>query len=160
MGEGKGKTTAALGLAMRALGQGLRVEIVQFCKGRDCGEHIAAQKLGLPVHRGDAMEIPTWQGATLEWRLHAQRQLETAKERMGCCDLLILDEILGALTGGFIDEEQVRELLSGSSDVPELVLTGRAAPAFVLEQADLVTEMVCAKHYYKDGVKARKGIEY
>lgn len=175
-GPGKGKTTAALGLALRAVGHGLRVCFVQFIKGdRSTGERAAAARLHPELeihvfsapHWGDrsqaSKDTPWWdlppsdedRKQASEGLLFAQRALSG-----GEYDLVVLDEVFGALARGLISLDQVMGLIRAKSPAVELVLTGRNAPAEVIESADLVTEMAEVKHPYKRGVPARKGIEY
>ncbi len=160
-GDGKGKTTAALGLAVRAAGQGMRVGFIQFLKGETCGEHLFM----LRYHAFDI--IQTSAGGRLtepQEKLceETQRALALAEEQMlsGQYDLLILDEIFIAIHRGFITTNQVLELLEKKPDPLELVLTGRYAPPEIVQQADLVTEMRMIRHPFKQGISARRGIEY
>lgn len=162
-GNGKGKTTAALGLALRAVGRGLRVCVFQFIKGGGpYGEHLVAGKLA-PLLTIIQTGRPGWVNTKdiTEDRNLAQEALKRAKEILtsGDYDLLVLDEINGAVGFGLIDVEQVLELISLRPQRLELVLTGRNAHERVMEAADLVTEMHEVKHYYKAGVPARVGIE-
>jgi len=164
-GEGKGKTTAALGLALRAVGQGLKVVMIQFLKGnRETGELNAARNLApklviRPMGRDgfvdrenpSAEDISLARGALSE----AQRILDE-----NVCDLLILDEINVAVSLGLVDEDAVLSLMDGKPSKTELVLTGRGAPASFTDKADLVTTMECTKHYFNRGEAARKGIEF
>ena len=167
-GEGKGKTTAALGLALRAWGDGLRVLILQFIKGsRDYGELTAIERLsgldgrievrqcGLGFTRREA-------GHEEEHREAARRAMEEAEEAMGSgrWDMLILDEINYAVSFGLIGEDALLRLLDGRPSRMHLVLTGRNAPPALLERADLVTEMRLLKHPYQKGIRAQKGIEF
>ena len=162
-GNGKGKTTAALGLALRAVGRGLNVCVFQFIKGGGrYGEHLAAEKLA-PLLTIIQTGRPGWvntKDITLDRRT-AQEALLQARELLtsGTYDLFICDEINGAVGFGLIDVEQVLELIAGKPEKTELVLTGRNAHELVIEAADLVTEMCEIKHYYKAGVPARTGIE-
>ena len=154
-GCGKGKSTAAFGLAMRAAGCGGRVFIIQFQTGLRCGEHESAEKLGIglaqcPKGRGSG---PCASPCPL---LAAARGI---LER-GDADLLILDEIMAAMRYGCVAREEALSLLDARGEKTELVLTGRGAPAELIERADLVTEMKKIKHYYDDGLPARRGIEY
>jgi cob(I)alamin adenosyltransferase len=163
-GDGKGKTTCALGLALRAVGQGLKVYIIQFIKGRETGESRAALRLapeltfrffGRPGF--GRLRSPNPEDLQLireAWEL-AQRVI-TAGEH----DLVILDEINLALAHGLIPLAEVLEVLSLRPPHAEVVLTGRNAPAELLELADLVTEMRPLKHYFQAGVRAREGIEW
>lgn len=154
-GCGKGKSTAAFGLAMRAAGCGGRVFIIQFQKGLRCGEHESAEKLGIEL-----AQCPKGRGfgpcASPCPLLAAARGI---LER-GDADLLILDEIMAAMRYGCVTREEALSLLDARGEKTELVLTGRGAPAELIERADLVTEMKKIKHYYDDGLPARRGIEY
>lgn len=162
-GNGKGKTTAALGLALRAVGRGLKVCFFQFIKGGGpYGEHLVAAKLA-PLLTITQTGRPGWVNTQdiREDRRLAQEAFEQAKGLLtsGEYDLLVLDEINGAVGFGLIDLEQILELISLRPEGVELVLTGRNAHERVIEAADLVTEMREVKHYYKAGVPARIGIE-
>jgi cob(I)alamin adenosyltransferase len=162
-GNGKGKTTAALGLALRAMGRNLRVCFFQFIKGGGpYGEQLIAEKLA-PLFTIIQTGRPGWVNTRdiTEDRLVAQEALEQAKILLtsGDYDIFICDEINGAVGFGLIDVEQLLELISLKPDRTELVLTGRNAHERVIEAADLVTEMCEIKHYYKAGVPARTGIE-
>ncbi|NTV51061.1 MAG: cob(I)yrinic acid a,c-diamide adenosyltransferase [Geobacteraceae bacterium] len=162
-GNGKGKTTAALGLALRAVGRGLKVCVFQFIKGGGrYGEHLAAEKLA-PLMTIIQTGRPGWVNTKdiTEDRHIAQEALARAEELLtsGLYDLFICDEINGAVGYGLIDVEQVLGLISSKPEKTELVLTGRNAHQLVIDAADLVTEMTEIKHYYKAGVPARTGIE-
>ena len=162
-GNGKGKTTASLGLALRAVGRGLKVCVFQFIKGGGrYGEHLAAEKLA-PLLTIIQTGRPGWVNTKdiTEDRRTAQEALVQAEELLtsGKFDLFVCDEINGAVGFGLIDVEQVLELISRKPEKTELVLTGRNADERVIEAADLVTEMREIKHYYKAGVPARTGIE-
>jgi cob(I)alamin adenosyltransferase len=162
-GNGKGKTTAALGLALRALGRNLRVCFFQFIKGGGpYGEQLIAEKLA-PLFTIIQTGRPGWVNTRdiTEDRRVAQEAFEQAKELLtsGDYDIFICDEINGAVGFGLIDVEQLLELISLKPEKTELVLTGRNAHERVIEAADLVTEMCEIKHYYKAGVPARTGIE-
>ena len=162
-GNGKGKTTAALGLALRAVGRGLKVCVFQFIKGGGrYGEHLAAEKLA-PLLTIIQTGRPGWVDTKdiSEDRRVAQEALVRAEELLtsGEFDLFICDEINGAVGFGLLDVEQVLELISRKPEKTELVLTGRNAHQRVIDAADLVTEMREIKHYYKAGVPARTGIE-
>ena len=165
-GEGKGKTTAALGLALRAVGRDLKVVIFQFLKGTYSGELAAASRLGpnLAIRRFAPNDKHVWQfdEAELQELQKAIAQgFEEARTiaREGSCDLIILDEILGTVSKGFVATEQLCNLIKEKSPQVELIITGRNAPPEILELADLVTEMTAVKHYYQRGVQARDGIE-
>jgi len=162
-GNGKGKTTAALGLALRAVGRGLKVCVFQFIKGSGrYGEHLAAEKLAplLTIIQSGRQGWVNTKDIT-EDRQVAQEALAQARELLtsGEFDLFICDEINGAVGFGLIDIEQVLELIRNKPEKIELVLTGRNADEKIIEAADLVTEMREIKHYYKAGIPARTGIE-
>lgn len=163
-GNGKGKTTSSLGLAMRALGHGAHVTVIQFMKGwKDYGELITASKLegfemiqtGRPDYVYKGKEQP-------EDYEEAERGIETALRVMssGKCDMLILDEINVALEYGLVTLDSVMELVKNKPFGMELVLTGRGAHRDLIELADLVTEMQEVKHPFKEGITARKGVEF
>lgn len=162
-GNSKGKTTAALGLALRAVGRGLRVCMIQFMKGGGpYGEHLAARRLSpdleiIPTGRSGWVnrESPDPEDVTL-----AQDALRLARQKMEeGYDLLILDEICGAIDFGLLSLDDLIPLIDSKPEGVELVLTGRNAHPALIERADLVTEMREVKHYYKAGVPARIGIE-
>jgi cob(I)alamin adenosyltransferase len=162
-GNGKGKTTASLGLALRAVGRGLKVCVFQFIKGGGrYGEHLAAEKLA-PLLTIIQTGRPGWVNTKdiTEDRRVAQEAFVQAEELLasGEYDLFVCDEINGAVGFGLIDVEQVLELISRKPEKVELVLTGRNAHELVIKAADLVTEMREIKHYYKVGIPARTGIE-
>lgn len=165
-GDGKGKTTAAVGLAVRAAGTGKRVLLVQFLKGRDTGElHSLAQIPEITVLRGKASEKFTFQMNERELQEvydNQTKNLLTALEeaRKGHCDLLILDEIMGALSTETVDEDLLKSLVLYKPEPLELVLTGRNPPDWIVEAADYVTRMEKVKHPYDRGIQARRGVEY
>ena len=162
-GDGKGKTTAALGLALRAAGHGLRTYIAQFMKGREYSETEALKKHEDSItirHYGSGNFICEKPGP--EDKRCAVEGLEEAKQYMvsGEYDVVILDE---ANIAAYFDVLSVQELLAVIDAKPEhveLVITGRRAHELILEKADLITEMHEIKHYYQKGVSARHGIEF
>jgi LAO/AO transport system kinase len=163
-GRGKGKTSAALGLALRALGRGLKVYVIQFIKGEmGYGEALMARNLpGLEMvayGRGKFLDIQSKSPEDSELAIEA---LEHARNivKVGAHDVVILDEVNVAISLGLLETEVVLELIRDKPPKVELVLTGRGAPAEIIEIADLVTEMREIKHPYSKGVKARRGIEY
>jgi cob(I)alamin adenosyltransferase len=161
-GDGKGKTTAAMGLALRAAGQGLRVKVVQFLKGRDSGEVNALERLGVEVVRVSAGGKFLWDMDDVEkaaLRRDALAVLTVIHGWLGEADVLVLDEALGALHGGLLTMDEIVSIIRQRGGT-ELVLTGRAAPDELVALADLVTEMRPVKHYMDAGIKARKGIEF
>jgi cob(I)alamin adenosyltransferase len=164
-GDGKGKTTAALGLALRSVGHGYGVCMVQFIKGKwTCGEHKAAAEYlegRLEIHpMGDGF---TWDTKDREadkrkvregWEL-AMRKVATGRYRM-----LILDELIYVLSYDYFPVREVLDFLAARPPDLHVVLTGRNPPPELVEAADLVTEMVAVKHPYQAGIKAQKGIEF
>jgi cob(I)alamin adenosyltransferase len=163
-GNCKGKTTAALGLALRAVGRELMVCMIQFMKGGGpYGEHLAAEKLApyLTIIRTGREGWVNRDNPDAEDIRLARQALETARDALtgGRYDLVILDEINGAVSFGLLSVDQVLELMGQKPANVELVLTGRNAHEKIVEAADLVTEMREIKHYYKAGVPARIGIE-
>jgi cob(I)alamin adenosyltransferase len=165
-GDGKGKTTAALGLALRAAGWGMDVAVCQFLKGRESGERISASLLpGLSFHRLMETEIFIGEMSPAQYaafREHARKEFHAFRRWVAACkaSLVILDEIFAPLHAGILSEKELLALLEAKPPAAEWVLTGRGAPATVIARADLVTEMRPVKHYFMAGVPARRGIEY
>lgn len=167
MGDGKGKTTAALGQAMRSAGCGLKVYMVQFLKGNETGELESCRRL-YPEFQIFRFEKPRG----FFWTLNDTEKGELIKEidkafsfcrsaaENNECDVLILDEIMGVLQNKLLPVESVMELIRNKPQTMEIIMTGRTAPREIIDAADLVTEMKEIKHYYKKGIPARKGIEY
>lgn len=162
-GKGKGKTTSALGLALMAYGHGLKVYIIQFLKGRVTGESLAATRFAPDLtlryfgRPGFIKRAPNSEDLALVkegWDL-ARRILAN-----GGHDFVILDEINRVISLGMLPVEEVIKGLNQRSPKVEVVLTGRDAPAELIEIADIVTEMYPVKHYYHAGVNARRGIEW
>ena len=163
-GAGKGKTTAALGLAMRALGHGLKVYIIQFMKGnirygevetaRQLSPNIVIKQMG----RETFVDRNTPDRIDIEL---AQKGFQMAKEVIGggVYDIVVLDEINVAVDYGLISLEALLDLLDSKPAHVELILTGRDAKKEVMERADLATEMVEVKHYYREGIHSREGFE-
>ncbi len=161
-GDGKGKTTAAFGLALRAAGAGLRVFIAQFVKGMPCSELAAFERLAdvITLRQYGTGCFMSGQPEPAD-REAARRGLSEVKPlvRAGSYDIVILDEINIATRYGLIDVQDVLDLIECRAPGVELVLTGRYADERILERADLVTEMLERRHYYRQGVQARTGIE-
>ncbi|HRU07405.1 MAG TPA: cob(I)yrinic acid a,c-diamide adenosyltransferase [Candidatus Brocadiia bacterium] len=161
-GGGKGKTTAALGLALRAAGAGLRVFFCQFLKGRPTSEIAAMERFKdlVTVRRFGACRFVRGQPSAED--LDAARQgLEAAREALtsGRHDVVILDETCSTVRWGLLTKGDLLSLVDAKPRAVELVFTGRDAPQELVDRADLVTEMREVKHYYRQGVAARVGIE-
>ena len=165
-GPGKGKTTAAMGTALRAVGQGMRVLMLQFLKGSwHYGELDAAQALGdkfvmkqmgrgfvkVGTEKPDAEDVRMVEAAWAE----AEQAI-----RSGTWDVVILDEINYAISYGMLDPAKVAETLKSKPEMVHIILTGRNAHPTIVELADTVTEMRQIKHAYEKGVMAQRGIEY
>lgn len=163
-GNGKGKTTAALGLAFRAAGRGLRVHIIHFMKfDADCGEMESAKRMG-ENWTVEQLGRPGF----VSFNNPAQEDIDLAANALlratvlasnGDVDVLILDELINALHFKLVKLRDVLELIHDKAAHTELVLTGRNAPQALIDAADLVTEMNEIKHYYHCGQSARSGIE-
>ena len=165
-GDGKGKTTAAMGLAFRAAGDDMKVNIIQFLKAWKTGELASIEKIdNIDLFRFQTTKKFTWdlnEEEMVQYKKETREAyffaMECLKERK--CDILILDEIMGACHGEFITEDEIVDLINLKPDNMELVLTGRNVPSKVAEKADLITEMKPIKHYMDKGVNARLGIEF
>ena len=164
-GDGKGKTTASLGLVVRAAGYGHRTCIVSFLKGdpnygelRFIREHMPMVDYHL-AGRMNFVDPADPDPADIEI---AQQGLATARDAIASGDyqLVVLDEVNVAATLGLVEEDDVLALLDGRPEHVEVVLTGRDAPPSFVERADLVTEMRMVKHFYEAGIPARRGIEF
>jgi cob(I)alamin adenosyltransferase len=165
-GEGKGKTTAAIGLGVRAIGRGYKVLLVQFLKGVESGEikALKTMKLGFEILKSESpiKFVCDMNKDEFEEAGRLQRRiLEEAKKRIsqGGIDLLILDEVLGAVENGMINIQDIVELAKNRPEGMELVLTGRVAPKELAELADYQSDIRCVKHPMNSGIKSRKGIE-
>jgi cob(I)alamin adenosyltransferase len=163
-GNGKGKTTAALGLALRAAGHGYKTFIIQFMKGKmTSGELIMAKRLSpyltiRPMGRKYLINLKKTDPKDIAM---AHKSLRLAKRIVaaGKYDIVVLDEINVAVYYGLIKKKDVLQLLTECPPYVELILTGRNAAPEIIERADLVTEMKEIRHYYQKGIRARKGIE-
>jgi cob(I)alamin adenosyltransferase len=163
-GDGKGKTTCALGLAFRAVGQGFKVFMIQFLKTDFTGEVEAARRLA-PDFTIQSFGTPGFPRLTdpAPETLEAILQAFTRARQVildGQHDLVILDEVNLSLTYGLVSLQEMLEVLRRRPSHVEVVLTGRAAPPELVDLADLVTEMRPVKHYFEAGIKARRGIEW
>ncbi len=161
-GNGKGKTTAALGLALRAAGAGLRVFIGQFAKGSLCSEHAAIAKFAPGItFRQYGKECFIRRNPDDDDLRLAQKGFSEIRKIVASrkYDLVVLDEITIANKYGLVTVDDVLDLMKSKPATVELVLTGRNADKRLIKAADLVTEMKEVKHYYKTGLPARVGIE-
>lgn len=161
-GEGKGKTTAALGLALRAAGAGLGVYIAQFCKGRPCSELKALKKfknIAIEQFGTSKFIIGKPEYADTQLAKSALRQISRAiKDKK--YDVIILDEANNALALNLLSIDELLGIIAKLPAGKELVITGRSAHEKIIEIADLVSDIKEVKHYFKNGTKARKGIEF
>ena len=162
-GDGKGKTTAALGLALRALGHGMRVAMIQFIKSdARTGEHRMAERLG-PSFTLKAMGVGFVFDEWSEQDIAAAREAwDTARDitLSGDADVVILDEITYCIREDIIPVAELLDLLARRPAGMHVVLTGRDAPPELLEVADLVTDMQCTKHPFAAGIRAQRGVEF
>ena len=163
-GDGKGKTTAAVGLTLRSAGAGNRVVFTQFFKDGSSSEiSLLRQIPGISVLHADTVS-GFWKRMTAEQQAQASRDytelFHIACERAKNMDLLVLDEVISACNHGAVPEEALLEFLQNKPENLEVVLTGRNPSEALLAQADYVTEMKKVKHPFDRGVLARKGIEY
>lgn len=160
-GNGKGKTTAAMGVALRSLAAGKRVVIVQFLKGRESGEVKLLSQLGAKIFRGKS-------GQKFVFQMTEQEKAETRKTQeenllaalKEPADLLILDEACAALKLSMVDEALLKRAVLEKPENQELILTGREPADWMEEAADYSTEMHCWRHPYEKGITAREGVEY
>ncbi len=160
-GDGKGKTTAAVGLCIRALGCGKKVVFAQFLKGAKSGETQNLQKLGAQVLTGMFTTKFVFEMTKQEKEECAKQQTETLRKAIEIeCDVLVLDEICAAYNLGILDEELVKQAVQNKQYEKELILTGRDPAEFMVSAANYITEMKCIKHPYNEGMPARKGIEF
>lgn len=165
-GNGKGKTTCALGLMMRAAGRGLKCCMIQFMKSRHdrYGEHVSAETLGIEVHTmGDGFTWDTKNPEQDRATARATWELCVEKMRSGEYDLLVFDELVYVLSYQMLPLDEVLQELKqirAAQPALHLVLTGRDAPEGLVEAADLVTEMREIKHPFTAGIRAQQGIEF
>ncbi len=163
-GDGKGKTTAAVGMAVRAAGAGLKVCFAQFMKTGNSSE------LGMLELMSNIKVMPvvnhygfTWnmtQDDKLKLKADNDKALEELINAVGEYDMIILDEILSAHNSGLVENEKVIKLADCAKGYTELVFTGRNPAGELLSRADYITEMVCTRHPFEKGVNAREGIEF
>lgn len=166
VGDGKGKTSAAMGLALRACGCGFDVSIFQFCKNTPTGElnslrrlsHVSVQRACCELKKFVWLMTPEEKEVWAD----AQQTLFDAACEAACnpnVDVVVMDELLDALKFGVIDIAQIKYLITHKNKGTELVITGHTAPDALIETADYVTDMRCVKHPYQQGIDARRGIE-
>lgn len=162
-GDGKGKTTASVGLAVRAAGDGLKVLFLQFMKGGASGELVTFEQLeNITVLRSKSPIKFAWNMSEQEKEDVCKQQKEFLEEAISIADeydMLILDEALGACFGEFLDEEVLCAFLDKKPDALEVVMTGRNPSKELLLRADYISEIKKIKHPYDKGINARKGIE-
>ena len=166
-GNGKGKTTAAVGQAVRSVGNGLKVYMLQFLKTGETGELEIAKLIGdkFQIFRFQTQEGFFWnlndeEKAILKTEVNTAYDFAMEVVKNAKCDVFILDEIMGILSNKLLTEEQVIDLIDNKPINMELILTGRNAPKSIIDKSDLVTNMEKVKHYIDNGVYAREGIEY
>ncbi|HIT88568.1 MAG TPA: cob(I)yrinic acid a,c-diamide adenosyltransferase [Candidatus Coprocola pullicola] len=167
-GDGKGKTTAAMGLCLRAVGWGKNICMIQFLKSPDflCGESKMLEKIGVELHQTGIGY--SWTKTEQQQRESLKKAWELTKEKLFCSkyDMIVLDEIVNVFSmktvsvNDFLTEEDLIMALEKRKKTIDVVLTGRNADKKLIEYADLVTEMKAVKHYYQNGVTAKKGLEY
>jgi len=163
-GDGKGKTTASLGLAFRAAGSDMRTYIGQFLKHHPYGERESVKRLA-PLVTIEQFGLDGWvhaSGVTPEQKEAAAKGLVAVRQALmsGEYDIVVADEINVAVAFGLLTEDQVLDLIECKPVGVELVLTGRKASEAIIERADLVTEMREIKHPYQKGIQARRGVEF
>lgn len=165
-GEGKGKTTAALGLVLRAQGAGYQVVVVQFFKGRETSERHSLKSLkGVSIVNGTLPECFTWDLSTESKEILKKEHGRMFDRAVAMIDpsrktLLVLDEMVSAITYDYIDRDPVLAFLHTKPDSVEVVLTGRNPIPELVELADYVSDVHKVKHPYDKGIDAREGIEY
>ena len=159
-GDGKGKTTAAMGLALRALGHGRRVVVVQFLKDGTSGEIALLRRCGAQVHACPNAKF-TWLMTDAEKADARRANTEILREVLAQpFDLLVLDEACAAHKNALVDEELLRAAAARAQTDAEVVMTGREPAEWMKDAADYSTEMRAVKHPFERGVKARVGVEY
>lgn len=165
-GNGKGKTTAAIGLGIRAYGRGFKVLMVQFLKGSETGELAVINELGprFKLCRGKEVKKFTWSMNEEELKALKKSMEEiymnaVSEAKSGNWDMLILDEILGSISSKLISAEDVAEFIKNKPESLELIMTGRNAPQELIDLSDYVSEINPIKHPFNKGIPARKGIE-
>ena len=164
-GKGKGCTTAALGCALRAVGHGMKVLVIQFVKNRRCGEHEAAERLAPELEiklMGTGFLEPDDPEAMQQACQGAREALREAREALqaGEYDLVILDEVLFAISSGLLSDDEVLEAIRSRKAGVHIALTGHSVPSDLAEVADTITEFKSVKHAFQTGTKATRGVEF
>lgn len=160
-GEGKGKTSCAIGMLIRAKGWNMRCFLIQFLKGRETGEINVLQSLGIPFKRYGFPYFPDLNNLKDEEKNVLLAGWDEARKRMKeKIDLLVLDEFSYILLSGIVKEEEAVREIKERWEGMELILTGNKMPQNIIEIADLVTYMRCIKHYFDKGIPPRKGVEF
>ena len=162
-GPGKGKTTAAVGQALRMVGQGYKAYMIHFMKGRDYGEFLAFRKItGITVEKAGRDEFVNKKNPEQIDIDMAQKGLISARKAIysGVYDLVVLDEINVAMDFNLVSVKDVLEIIKNKPVHVDIILTGRNAPKEIIEIADLVSEIKEIKHHYQSGVQSRRGIEF
>jgi cob(I)alamin adenosyltransferase len=166
IGKGKGKTTAALGQSIRALGRGMQILLIQFFKGADTGELSVLEGIReITVRRFHSQGKFFWkmkENEKIRLEDETREGLSYALDALtsGSWDMIVLDEILNAQSAGFITEDELLALIAANPGHTEVVMTGRETTDAVIKAADLVSKVEKIKHPYDRGIKARKGIEF
>ncbi len=161
-GDGKGKTTAVIGLSCRALGHGKKVVMVFFLKSGKSGEVKSMEKLGATVlygKAGDSFRVSDMSEEEKDKnkKCASDNLMKALSEE---CDILVLDELCAACENGMIDEELIKGILDKRATGTEIIITGRKPAEWMLVEADYITHMLCDKHPHDMGLLAREGIEY
>lgn len=166
-GNGKGKTTAAIGQGIRAYGNGLKVTMLQFLKGGHTGELKTIEELGdnFKIYRFESKKDFFWnlddeQKEVLRKEIKEGYNFILERIKKNDTDLLIIDEVMGVLKNKLLTEEEVLYIMENKPENMEIIMTGRDVPEKIKGKADLITEMKMIKHYFEKGVPSRKGIEY
>lgn len=166
-GEGKGKTSAAIGLALRAWGRGYEICIAQFLKTQQTGEIMAFENIKERIHilRCGRTKKFTWQMTQQEKQCVCEEHNEmfiTIKQLLSTkkIDILILDEVIGAINAGTFELKTLMDFIQNKPEHLEVVLTGRNAPLELISAADYVSDIACVKHPFQKGICARQGIEF
>ncbi len=164
-GDGRGKTTAAIGTAVRAAGYGYRVLIIFFMKGPDFTHGEIVSLKNIPNITVKSFGAHGWAKPGEDNKQHILKAKEALSLAVAAIhsrdyDLVILDELISAISFGLISADTVEQVIAGKPESLELILTGRGAPANLIEKADLVTEMCNIKHPFEKGIEAREGIDY